>query len=378
MPCYLDNSATTKPCKAAVEAANRAMCEAFGNPSSLHECGMQAQRLLEDARRAVANGLSVNPAEIYFTPSGTAANNTALFGAAGKAGKGAARKIVTTAFEHPSVENCMRRLEEQGFTVVRLSPDAGGNITEAQFENAIDEKTVLVSLMAVNNEVGSILPFEKIKGILRKKAPQALLHVDAVQGFMKLPVVPKKCGIDLLSVSAHKIHGLKGAGALFVRQGLHIKPYLLGGGQENGLISGTQGMPAVAAFGAAVEAAGDIQKNDTRVRALRDRLAKALGTVDGVRINSPENALPYILNISVEGIPSQVSVNYLSSQGVYVSAGSACAKGHRSPVLTAMGLSSAEIDTAVRISLSRETTEEEIDACVQAIKSEVQMLRKKG
>lgn len=375
MHCYLDNSATTKPCQAATDAALRAMTDVYGNPSSLHECGFAALNMLETARGEVAKALSADSAEIYFTPSGTAANNTALFGAA-KMKRGG--KIVTTAFEHPSVENCMRRLAEQGFTVVRLLPDANGNISAEQFENAIDEQTVLVSLMAVNNEVGSILPFDKIAGILRRKKSSALLHVDAVQGFMKLPIVPKRSGIDLLSVSAHKIHGLKGAGALYVRQGLHIQPYLVGGGQENGLVSGTQAIPAVAAFGAATAAAGDIRKNGERAATLRDRLLVLLREIEGIRINSPENALPYIVNISVEGIPSQVSVNYLSSQGVYVSAGSACAKGHRSPVLTAMGLSSAEIDTALRISLSRETTEEEIDACVHAITTEVQTLRKKG
>lgn len=375
MHCYLDNSATTKPCQAATDAALRAMTDVYGNPSSLHECGFAALNMLETARGEVAKALSADSAEIYFTPSGTAANNTALFGAAKMKRSG---KIVTTAFEHPSVENCMRRLAEQGFTVVRLLPDANGNISAEQFENAIDEQTVLVSLMAVNNEVGSILPFDKIAGILRRKKSSALLHVDAVQGFMKLPIVPKRSGIDLLSVSAHKIHGLKGAGALYVRQGLHIQPYLVGGGQENGLVSGTQAMPAVAAFGAATAAAGDIRKNGERAAALRDRLLALLREIEGIRINSPENALPYIVNVSVEGIPSQVSVNYLSSQGVYVSAGSACAKGHRSPVLTAMGLSSAEIDTALRISLSRETTEEEIDACVHAITTEVQTLRKKG
>lgn len=377
MYCYLDNSATTKPCQAAVNAANRAMTEVFGNPSSLHACGLAALQLLEEARGQVAKALAADSAEIYFTPSGTAANNTAIFGAAGKAGQRGG-KIVTTAFEHPSVENGMRRLEEQGFTVVRLLPDTDGNITAEQFENAIDEQTVLVSTMAVNNEVGSLLPFEKIASILRRKKSKALLHVDAVQGFMKLPIAPKKCGIDLLSVSAHKIHGIKGAGALYVRQGLHIKPYLLGGGQENGLVSGTQAMPAIAAFGAATAAVGDIRKNGERVSALRTRLVNGLQEIAGIRVNSPENALPYIVNISVEGIPSQVSVNFLSSQGVYVSAGSACAKGHRSPVLTAMGRRASEIDTAVRISLSRETTEEEIDACLNAITTEVQTLRKKG
>lgn len=377
MECYLDNSATTKPCKAAVEAAVQAMTDVFGNPSSLHRHGFAALQMLEAARAAVAKPLSAEAGEIYFTPSGTAANNTAIFGAVQK-NRRRGNKIVTTAFEHPSVEKCMERLESEGFTVVRLMPDKKGNITAEQFAEAIDENTILVSVMAVNNEVGSILPFAEIASVLRRKKSPALFHVDAVQGFLKLPIIPKKCGIDLLSISAHKVHGLKGAGALYVRKSVQIPPYLLGGGQENGLCSGTQAMPAIAAFAAAVSACGDIRKNAEHVQALNHRLREKLAAADGVTIHSPENALPYILNISLSGIPSQVSVNFLSGEGVYVSAGSACSKGHRSPVLTAMGLSPTEIDSAIRISLSRETAKEEIDSCVRAIEKAAAQLRKKG
>lgn len=377
MNCYLDNSATTKPCAKAVEAATRAMTLEYGNPSSLHQYGFTAAQLLKSARETAANALSVNANEIFFAPSGTAANNTAIFGAAAQKRR-CGNKIVTTAFEHPSVENCMRRLEEQGFTVVRLMPDADGNISIEQVEAAVDAQTILVSMMAVNNEIGSVLPIDRLRPILQRKCPEALLHVDAVQGFMKLPLLPKKWGIDLLTASAHKIHGVKGAGLLYKRSGVQIKPYILGGGQEGGLFSGTEAMPAIAAFAAAIQAVGDIAENSARTAALRDRLTAGLAQIAGVKIHSRENGLPYIVNASIAGIPSQVSVNYLSSVGVYVSAGSACAKGHRSPVLTALGLAPSEIDTAVRLSLSRETTAEEIDACLAAVRTEVQLLRRKG
>lgn len=377
MECYLDNSATTKPCEAAVAAAVRAAAEVFGNPSSLHRHGFRALQLLESARASVAKPLSAESSEIYFMPSGTAANNTAVFGAVQK-NRRRGNKIVTTAYEHPSVEKCMERLETEGFTIVRLQPDSCGNITAEQFADAIDEHTILVSCMAVNNEVGNILPFESVAACIRRKKSPALLHVDAVQGFLKLPIIPKKCGIDLLSISAHKVHGLKGAGALYVKKGVQLPPHLLGGGQENGLCSGTQGMPAIAAFEAAVDACGNVRENLSRVSALNARLREKLTAVAGVTVHSPENALPYIVNISLEGIPSQVSVNYLSEAGVYVSAGSACSKGHRSPVLTAMGLSSSQIDSAIRLSLSRETTEAEIDYCADVLQNAAAQLRKKG
>lgn len=360
MECYLDNSATTKPCKEAVDAAVYAMTQAFGNPSSLHAAGLAAERLLEDARAAVAAPLHAQKSEIVFTPSGTAANNTAVFGAVSRYRGG---KIVTTAMEHPSVEECMRTLEARGFTVVRLKPDGCGRITAGQIAQAVDEQTVLLSLMAVNNEVGSVLPIAELGRIVREKRAPALVHVDAVQGFLKLPIRPKACGIDLLSVSAHKVHGLKGAGALYVRRGVRIKPHLLGGGQEYGLCSGTQPMPAIAAFAAAVRAWGEPD-----LAALHSRLREQLLQIDGVALNSPPDALPYILNISLRGVPSQVAVNALSERGVAVSAGSACSRGHRSTALTAMGLPAERVDTALRLSLSRTTTAEEIDRCAAAVR----------
>ena len=377
MESYLDNSATTKPCKAAVEAVAEAMTTTFGNPSSLHSHGFAALKLLEASRAAVAKSLSAEPREIYFTPSGTVANNTAIFGAVMQ-NRRTGNRVVTTAIEHPSVSVCMDRLEEQGFEVVRIQPDKNGHITPEQFEEAINENTILVSLMAVNNEVGTVLPFDQIKDMIRRKKAPALLHVDAVQGYLKLPIVPKRCGIDLLSVSAHKIHGPKGVGALYINKGVRIKPYVLGGGQEEGICSGTQGMPAIAGFAAAVGAFGSTQENLKKVTALRDELLTLVSEIPGVQIHSPADALPYIVNLSLAEIPSQVSVNFLSMHGVYVSAGSACSKGHRSPVLQAMALDPKQIDSAVRISLSHETTKEEIEYCAQMLKEAVVQLRKKG
>ena len=377
MESYLDNSATTKPCKAAVEAVAEAMTTTFGNPSSLHSHGFAALKFLEASRAAVAKSLSAEPREIYFTPSGTVANNTAIFGAVMQ-NRRAGNRVVTTAIEHPSVSVCMDRLEEQGFEVVRIQPDKNGHVTPEQFEEAIDQNTILVSLMAVNNEVGTILPFDKIKDMIRRKKAPALLHVDAVQGYLKLPIVPKRCGIDLLSVSAHKIHGPKGVGALYINKGVRIKPYVLGGGQEEGICSGTQGMPAIAGFAAAVGAFGSTQENLKKVTALRDELLALVSKIPGVQIHSPADALPYIVNLSLAEIPSQVSVNFLSMHGVYVSAGSACSKGHRSPVLQAMALDPKQIDSAVRISLSHETTKEEIEYCAQMLNEAVVQLRKKG
>ena len=376
MEVYLDNSATTKPCKKACEAALNTMENDFGNPSSLHKKGYDALQILEQSRGVIAKSIGVDPSRIFFTPSGTVANNTAIFGAA-ELMKRKGNKIVTTAFEHPSVARCMDKLSQSGFEVVRIMPDESGNIPEEAFRNAVDEKTVLVSLMAVNNEIGTVLPFDKIKRIIKRKKSPALLHVDCVQGYMKLPVKPERCGIDLMSMSAHKVHALKGSGALYIANGVRIKPYVLGGGQENNICSGTQAMPNIAAFAAAVGELADIEGRLKTVSELNAYFKSGLEKIDGVTLNSPENALPYIINISLRGIPSQVSVNYLSSKGVYVSAGSACSKGHRSDVLVSMGLSPERIDSAIRLSMSYETAKEEIDYALSAISSCLEELSKK-
>lgn len=372
MTAYLDNSATTKPCQSAIAAFENACQTAWGNPSSLHSKGLEAKRIVDNARNSISDILSCDTKNIYFSPSGTAANNTAVFGSVNEKNK-AFNKIVTTAIEHPSVAKCMDALEEKGFEVIRLKPDKSGTITAEQFYDAIDERTALVSLMAVNNETGSILPFEEIKQIVKSKKSNALVHIDAVQAFGKIPV--KASCADMITASAHKIHALKGAGFLYVANNVKLKPLILGGGQENGLFSGTENVPSIAAFGEAVKEAKDIQSSLKAVTVLNGYLREKLSEIDGIHFNSPENALPYILNISLDGVPSQVSVNALSNAGVYVSAGSACSKGHRSETLVSMGLDTSRIDTAIRISLSRYTVKEEIDLLCDELKKTLEIIK---
>lgn len=372
---YLDNSATTKPCEKSVKKALEMMNEKFGNPSSLHMCGYNAKKELDNSRRTISAFLGCEGKEIYFTPSGTVANNTAIFGTA-NARRREGKKVVTTLLEHPSVLKCFESLEEQGFDVVYLKPDIKGKINLDELSNAVDENTTLVSVMAVNNEVGSIQDFSKIKSIIKNNNSKAYFHCDAVQAFGKLTIKPKKLGIDLMSMSAHKIHGIKGAGALYIGNNVRISPYILGGGQENGMISGTESLPAICAFSEAVNDIGNVEKNLHIVSHVCDYFVNKIKDIDMVYVNSPDDALPYIINISVEGVPSQVMLNSLSSMGIYVSAGSACAKGHRSNVLTSMGVSPAGIDSAIRISLSKTTTENDMDLLYNGIKETVTRVRR--
>jgi len=375
MECYFDNSATTKPCPEAVEAVANAMTETYGNPSSLHKVGDQAAALLDRSRQILAEQFHCMPREVFFTGSGTEANNLAVFGTV-RALRRRGNRIVTTCLEHPSVEEPMKRLEEEGFDVVRLPVDSYGNLSEEELKNAITKDTILVSLMLVNNEVGSIMPVKSARKALQKSGAPAYLHVDAVQGFGKLPVGPRELGADLISVSGHKVHGPKGVGALYKKRDLHLAPYILGGGQEENVRSGTQGMPAIAGFAAAVRAMGDLNANREHVALVRKTLLDRLSDLDRLVLNSGPDALPYILNVSLLGIPSEVLRNYLSEHGVYVSTGSACAKGHRSPVLTALGLPPERIDSAVRISFSRTNTVEEAEYAADCIRAAVETLRK--
>ncbi len=372
---YLDNSATTKPCEKAVKKALEMMNENFGNPSSLHLCGYKAKKELDSARHTISAFLGCDDNEIYFTPSGTVANHTAILGTA-QARRREGKKVITTLLEHPSVLKHYENLAEQGYDVVYLKPDSNGKISLNELSNVVDENTVLVSIMAVNNEVGSIQEISKIKGIIKEKKSKAYFHCDAVQAFGKILLRPKKMGIDLMSMSAHKIHGIKGAGALFVNNSIRILPSIVGGGQENGLVSGTEAMPAICAFAEAVNDIGNVQKNLDYVASVKNYFVSKIADVEKVQINSPSDALPYIINISVEGVPSQVMLNSLSSMGIYVSAGSACAKGHRSEVLTAMGVSPKGIDSAIRISLSKTTTENDMDLLYNGIVDTVKRIRR--
>ena len=375
MEAYLDNSATTKPCNGAKKRLNEALDLLWGNPSSLHEKGLSAQLLLEDARDAVSKVISCEKSELYFTSGGTESNNIAVFGAT-HAMQRKGKRVVVSSVEHPSVAKAFDALEKDGFEVVRLPVDRFGLVSYESLLEAIDEKTVLVSMMAVNNELGTIEPIEKLSRAVKAKNSPALIHVDAVQAFGKIPLNVKKLKIDLMSVSAHKIHGVKGAGALFIRKGVRLAPHIFGGGQEKDIRPGTEPLPAIAAFYGAVEELGTAQSLK-KLTALRDGFVSVLSALDGVVINSSADSLPYIVNISLPHLPSEAVLNFLSSRGVYVSSGSACAKGHQSPVLTAAGLEKERVDSSLRISLSRFTTEQELEMCIDGLSEALGTIRRK-
>lgn len=372
---YLDNSATTKPCDAAVKAAVQMMTENFGNASSLHGAGVQAMKVLMEARRTVADALGCDSAEIYFTSGGTEANNMAVFGAA-QAGRHKGKRIVTTAVEHESVLEPCSVLEKAGFEVIRILPDRFGRITAGQIAEAIDQNTVLVSVMHVNNESGAVFPVETIRSAIKRAGAPALLHIDCVQSFGKLPVRVKKLDADLVTVTAHKIHGPKGIGALYIKKGVHIPPRTFGGEQEGKMRPGTESTPLIAAFAAAVKALPDHKKVQKQVQALNEAARRGMEDL-GMVINSAPEASPYILNAALEGIRSQTLIQFLSSRGVCVSSGSACARGKRSHVLQAMGLADDRIDSSIRISFSRDNTEEDIAAlCAALQEAKAQLARR--
>lgn len=361
MECYLDNSATTAVTPEVAALAARIMTEQYGNPSSLHRRGFWAERALTEARGQVAAVLRCRPEEIIFTSGGTESNNLALLGAA-RAARRRGNRIVTTAVEHHSVLAVCRQLESEGFEVTYVSPDAGGVITPESFAAACDEKTVLASCMMVNSETGALHDIPAIAAACRRKNPGILFHADCVQAFGRLEIAPARWGVQLVSVSGHKIHAPKGVGALYVAKGVRLLPPLYGSGQERGLRPGTENLPGICAMGLAAERMNARRaENAAHFTALRQKLITNLSQSPAVCINSPEAAAPYIINLSVEGIRSEIMIHYLEQFEIYVSSGSACAKGERSHVLTAMGLPEDRIDSAIRVSMTDTTAEEEID-----------------
>ena len=364
---YLDNSATTKPCTEAVEAMTQAMTQDWGNPSALYDFGINAARQLRIARHQVAAAMGAEPDRVFFTSCGTEADNWAIYGTVKRLGK-RGKHIITTAMEHHAILNCMKDLEAQGYEVTYLQPDAMGNISMEDLKAALRKDTILVSIMMVNNEVGSVQPISQMARLTHRLCPDALFHTDAVQGFLKVPFQARTLGADLISVSSHKIHGPKGAGALYISPKLKSFPALiLGGGQELGYRSGTEATPAIFGFAAAAEAGRQTFRQDIQREAeLLANLCQKLAMLPGVKINGTHEA-PHILNVAIPGLPTQNSINLLQDRGICVSAGSACAKGHRSHVLTAMGIGGETIDASFRISLSRETTQADIDSLTQAI-----------
>ena len=368
---YLDNSATTKPCKEAVEAMMLAMTENWANPSALYSFGIETGRQLRTARYAVAAAMGAEPDRVFFTSGGTEADNWAIFSTVKRYGK-RGKHIITTAIEHHAVLHCMKELEAQGFEVTYLQPDATGTVTVDALKAALRKDTILVSIMMVNNEVGSVMPIAQMAKLTHKLCPDAVFHTDAVQGFLKIPFAAKMQGADLISVSSHKIHGPKGVGALYISPRLKSFPaFLIGGGQEGNYRSGTEGTPAIFGFAAACSAMAATYKADIKAeKALIDRLAEKLSALEGIRINGSHEA-PHVLSIAIPGVPTQNSINILQDHGICVSAGSACAKGHRSHVLEAMKVSPEAIDGTFRVSICKDTTQEELDQLYTVIKEEI-------
>ena len=379
MEAYLDNSATTPVSQGVNEIVIKTMMEDYGNPSSMHMKGVEAERYLRQAKEILAKILKVNEKEIIFTSGGTESNNLALIGIA-NANHRAGKHIITTSVEHASVLNTVKYLEEQGFEVTWLPVDEHGHI-RLDLEAALREDTILVSMMYVNNEIGALEPVEEAAKLIHQKNPKTIFHVDAIQAFGKYRIYPKRQGIDALSVSGHKIHGPKGTGFLYVSEKVKIKPIIFGGGQQKGMRSGTDNVPGIAGIAeAAKEAYENFDEKTERMYELKDYLIEKLSAIDGVKINSKKGraGAPHIVNVSFVGVRSEVMLHELESHQVYVSAGSACSSNHPhiSETLAGIGLSAEEIDSAIRFSFSDLTTKEELDYAADIIADRIQTLRK--
>ena len=368
MSVYLDNAATTRPCAEAVEAAVKAMTENYGNPSSLHKAGLDAQLAVDYARKVIAGSIGADSSCVYFTSGATESNNLALRGAAGAYGR-RKKKVVISAVEHASVDETAAALENAGYTVVRVSPREDGRLYAADFAAACDEDTFLISMMLVNNETGYILPVKETFSAVKRRFPDIITHCDCVQAYMKLPIKVNALCADMISLSAHKIHGVKGVGAIYIKKGVRVVPIVTGGKQEKGIRSGTESVPLIAAFGAAAEKLlPTIQERYEKVSGLKAYLLDRLAEIDGISVNSPEDGSPYVVNISAEGRRSEIMLHFLESKGIYVSSGSACSKGQQSGVLGQFGIRDKRADSAVRISMTAETAEEDLDAFVTALR----------
>ena len=372
---YFDNAATTKPAKTVAETVYKCLEDNFGNPSSLHALGLKAEQTMTAARKAIADALGVPAETVYFTSGATESSNLAVRGAAGTYGR-RKKKVITTTVEHPSVKEAFNRLEEEGFEVVRISPRDGA-FDPADFIRAADENTCLISMMLVNNETGAVLPVKKVFTEIKRRFPDIITHCDAVQAFMKIPVKPNDLKADLISMSAHKIYGPKGVGALYVKKGVRLVKQNLGGRQENNMRGGTEAVPLIAGFGEAVShLAGTMAERTEKLEALRKYLTEKISAMDGVVLNSREDAVPYIVNISVKGIRSEIILHFLEEKEIYISSGSACSKGAKSGVLGEFGIRPELEDSALRISFCHENTTEEIDEFITALEEAQKRLRR--
>lgn len=380
MEAYFDNSATTRVFDCVKDAVVQAMCVDYGNAAAKHMKGVEAENIIKEARREVARSLKVQEKEILFTSGGTESNNTALIGTA-LANKRAGKHLITTAIEHPSIYNTMGFLEEMGFEITYLPVDSFGRISLEDLEAAVREDTILVSVMYVNNEIGAVEPVEEISRCIKKKNPKTLFHVDAIQAYGKYQIRPKKQGIDLLSVSGHKIHGPKGIGFLYIDEKVKIRPLLYGGGQQKGMRSGTENVPGCAGLCAAVKTVyTNHEEKINALYALRERLIAGLKTLDGVTIHGFEDRrnAPQIVSAGFEGVRSEVLLHALEDKGVYVSSGSACSSHHPgvSGALKGIGVKKELLDSTLRFSFGHFNTEEEVDYAVETLRELLPVLRR--
>lgn len=373
MEIYLDHAATTKPCKECVAAITSALTETWGNPSAVHQMGLLAEKAVKHARNQVADALGCDAGQVYFTSGGTEGDNFAIFSVVEKEQK-RGKHIITTTYEHSAVLNPIRHLEEKGFSVTYLTPGEDGTISKRQLLSALREDTILVSIMMVNNEVGAKNDIAALSKLTHQRS-RAIFHTDAVQGFLKVPFRASSLGADIITVSAHKIQGPKGIGAMYVSKNLHLPPYLYGGGQEKGLRSGTENVPMILGFGAACEAAMQgLPEKLRRMEALKQRLLAGLSTMDGVMVNGTPMA-PHVVSLGVPGVRSQGLIGCLQEENIYVSAGSACSRGHRSHVLESMNIPPEVIDGSIRVSFCYDTTEKDVDTFLAALERAVERLK---
>lgn len=381
MEIYFDNSATTRCYDSVRDVVVKTMMEDYGNPSSMHQKGVEGEQYLKDARQIFAKILKVNEKEIYFTSGGTESNNWALVGTA-LANKRSGNRIITTAIEHPAVSEPLRFLEEQGFEIIKLGVDKNGQISLQELETSLTDKTILVSTMYVNNEIGAVQPVEEIARLVHRKCPGALYHVDAIQAFGKYQIFPKRIGIDLMSASGHKIHGPKGVGLMYMSEKAKVAPIILGGGQQKGMRSGTDNVPGIAGFAqAAKEIYTDREAKNISLYELKEYMIEQLKTLDRVVVHGTtdrEKSAPHIINASLVGVGSEVLLHTLEDRQIYVSAGSACSthKRSKSPTLSAIDAKKEEMESSVRFSFTEENTKEEVDTVISVLKEVLPLLRR--
>lgn len=380
MEVYLDNSATTQCLPSVAALMTKIMCEDYGNPSSMHRKGVESEKYIRYAKETIAKTLKVQEKEILFTSGGTESDNIALIGTA-FANYRAGNHIITTGIEHPAVLQTCAYLEKQGFQVTYLPVDANGVVRLADLENAMTDQTILVSMMHTNNEIGSVQPIVEAGALIKRINPNTVFHVDAVQGFGKFRIYPKKMNIDLLSVSAHKIHGPKGVGFLYINEKVKVKPILFGGGQQKGMRSGTENVPGIAGMALAIEEIyKDFDEKIDYLYAIKERFINGLANIEGVKVNglTGRDSAPHVVSVSIAGIRSEVMLHALEDKGIYISAGSACAsnKPAISATLKGIGVEKQYLDSTLRFSFSVLTTEEEIDYTLQQMYELIPMLRR--